>query len=162
MIWWTANSLDLPGRIVQCCIVLQEMGCPLCRSSLTNVISDYLKANARENPFPGDLPGPDWFVSFFKRWKSALSQRKPQHLSKKHAKALIKDGIDGWMVFLEKMYRKAGLFRLSQKELSERIWSCDEITFATASSSSRVLARRGAKSVYETMAWSGREYITVH
>ncbi|XP_062511201.1 uncharacterized protein LOC134187101 [Corticium candelabrum] len=149
-------------EIVQCCIVLQEMGFPLDRSSLSNVISDYLRANARENPFPDDLPGPDWFVGFFKRRKSALSQRKPQHLSKKRAKALTKERIEGWMKFVEKIYRKAGLFKLSKKELSKRIWNCDETAFATASSSRMVLARRGAKSVYETMAGSGREYITVH
>ena len=142
--------------------VLQEMGFPLDRSSLSNVISDYLRANARENPFPDDLPGPDWFVGFFKRWKSALSQRKPQHLSKKRAKALTKDRSEGWIEFVKKIYKKAGLFKLSKKELSKRIWNCDETAFATASSSRMVLARRGAKSVYETMAGSGREYITVH
>ena len=57
-------------------------GVSLGRSSLTNVISDYLKVNARENPFPGDLPGPDWFVGFFKRWKGSISQRK-HNISKK-------------------------------------------------------------------------------
>ena len=67
------------------------------------------------------------------------------------------------MEFVEKAYRKAGLFRLSRKELSSRLWNCDETAFATASSSKSVIAyKRGSKSVYETMAGSGREHITVH
>ena len=66
------------------------------------------------------------------------------------------------MEFVEKVYRKAGLFRLSRKELSRRLWNCDETAFATASSSKSVIAKRGSKSVYETMAGSGREHITVH
>ena len=66
------------------------------------------------------------------------------------------------MEFVEQAYRKLGFFKLSRKELSSRLWNCDETAFATASSSKRVLARRGTKSVYETMAGSGREHITVH
>ena len=65
------------------------------------------------------------------------------------------------MELVEKIYRKAGLFKLSKKELSKRIWNCDETAFATTSSSRMVPARRGAKSVHETMAGSERENITV-
>ena len=149
-------------EIVQTCIVLQEMGFPLDKSSLGSVVSDYIKATARDNPFAADYPGPDWFSGFMKRWKNTLSQRKPQHLSKKRAGALTKERVEGWMEFVEKVYRKAGLFRLSRKELSRRLWNCEETAFATASSSKSVIAKRGSKSVYETMAGSGREHITVH
>ena len=47
------------------------------------------------------------------------------------------------MEFVEKIYRKAGLFKLSKKELSKRIWNCDETAFATAPSSRMVLAKLG-------------------
>jgi hypothetical protein len=61
-------------EIVQSCIVLQEMGFPLDRSSLASVVSDYLKDIARENPFAADCPGPDWFAAFMKRWKNTVSE----------------------------------------------------------------------------------------
>jgi hypothetical protein len=91
-----------------------------------------------------------------------LTQRRPEHLSRKRAKCLTKDRVEKWMEFVEQVFQKAGLFKLSRKELSRRIWNCDETAFATASCSKSVLARRGTKSVYETMAGSGREYFTVH
>ena len=109
-----------------------------------------------------DSPGPDWFAGLLKRWERTLSRRKPQHLSKKRATALTKDRVEGWIAFVGKIYRKTGLFKVGKKELSQRLWNCDETAFATASASRSVIARRGAKSVYETMSGSGREYITVH
>ena len=66
------------------------------------------------------------------------------------------------MEFVEQVYRKLGYFKLSRKDLSSTLWNCDETAFATVSSSKRVLARRGTKSVSDTMAGSGWEHITVH
>ena len=61
-------------EIVQTCIVLQEMGFPLDKSSLGSVVSDYIKATARDNPFAADYPGPDWFSGFMKRWKNTFPE----------------------------------------------------------------------------------------
>jgi hypothetical protein len=66
------------------------------------------------------------------------------------------------MEFVEKVYRKAGLFRLDKKALSQRLWNCDETAFSTCPTSRLAIAKRGTKSVYQTMAGSGREYVTVH
>ena len=158
----TALSHEEEKEIVQCCVVLQEMGFPVDRTSLTSVVSDYIKATGKASAFTYDSPGPDWFSQFMRRWKTVLSLRKPQHLTRKRAKALTSDRVGKWMEFVEQAYRKLDFFKLSRKELSSRLWNCDETAFATASSSKRVLGRRGTKSVYETMAGSGRELITVH
>jgi hypothetical protein len=72
-----------------------------------------------------------------------LTQRRPEHLSRKRAKCLTKDRVEKWMEFVEQVFQKAGLFKLSRKELSRRIWNCDETAFATASCSKSVLARGG-------------------
>jgi hypothetical protein len=154
----TVLTYEEERQIVQSCVVLQEMGFPISRDSLTSVVADYLRDIKRDNPFDGDLPGPDWFSGFMKRWRMTLTQRRPEHLSRKRAKCLTKDRVEKWMEFVEQVFQKAGLFKLSRKELSRRIWNC---AFATASCSKSVLARRGTKSVYETMAGSGREYFTV-
>ena len=158
----TALTYAEEREIVQSCIVLQEMGFPIDKATLVSVVEDYLKEIQRDNPFTCGTPGPDWSAGFMKRWKKALAPRKPQHLSKKRAIALTKDTVGKWMEFVEQTYHKAGFFRLSQKELAKRLWNCDETAFATASSSKMVLARRGARSVYETMGGSSREHFTVH
>ena len=44
----------------------------------------------------------------------------------------------------------------------QTIWNCDETAFTTETISLKVIAKRGAKGVYEVGGGSGREYITVH
>ena len=86
----TALSQEEEKEIVQCCVVLQEMGFPVGRTSLTSVVSDYIKATGKASPFTYDSPGPDRFSQFMRRWKTVLSLRKPKHLTRKRGEM---DGI---------------------------------------------------------------------
>ena len=96
---------------------------------------------------------------FMKRWKTTLSQRKPQHFPKKRANALTFETVESWMEFSEKIYRQARLFRLTRAELSKRIWNCDEIAFCTALSSKLVIAKKR----HQICTWNhGRERSRVH
>ena len=107
----TALSYEEDKEIVQRCVVLQEIRFPVDRSSLTSVVSDYIKATGKASPFKYDSQGPDWFSQFMRRWKTVLSLRKPQHLSRKRAKALTSDRVGKWMEFVEQVYRNLGFFK---------------------------------------------------
>ena len=50
---------------------------------------------------------------------------------------------------------------LSEDEVASRLWNADETGLCLAATSTKVLARRDAKSVYEIRGGSVREYITV-
>ena len=59
------------------------------------------------------------------------------------------------------MFKCAGL-DASNPAVAKRLWNCDEMTFSTSTSASKILACGGAKAVHEVGGGSGREYITVH
>jgi len=50
---------------------------------------------------------------------------------------------------------------LPMRELKHRVWNCDETGFCTSVAATKILARRGAKDVHDTIDGSGRKYITV-
>ena len=63
---------------------------------------------------------------------------------------------------MKDVFEKTGLDSLSgPEELGCHIWNCDETGFCTAIAAKRILARRGAKDVQDTIGGSGRDYITV-
>ena len=53
------------------------------RDMVGGVVMEYLQKIARPHPFK-DKTGYNWWTGFLKRWPK-LSERKPQHLSRKRA-----------------------------------------------------------------------------
>lgn len=51
---------------------------------------------------------------------------------------------------------------LSYADTVNRLWNCDETAFCSSATSTKLLCRRGAKTLHEIGGRSGREYITVH
>ena len=58
--------------------------------------------------FTDGKPGKDWWQRFKKRWPT-LSERKPQHLSKKRAQAANADCMNAFFDSLEKTFVESGL-----------------------------------------------------
>ena len=87
--------------------------------------------------------------------------RKPEHLSKKRAEGVTQKVVDHWIDLVQRVLKENGLEELSEDEVASRLWNADETGLCLDATSTRVLARRGAKSVYEIGGGSGREYITV-
>ena len=141
--------------------VLQEIGFPLTQELAASVVQDYLKHEAIANPFNNDCPGKDWWSGFIKRWK--LSERKPQHLSAKRAEGVLPEVVDAWLEKVKKVFQEVGLIKRGRavKDLSNRMWNCDETAFCTSATSKTVIAKRGCRDVHETGGGSGREYVTV-
>ena len=90
-----------------------------------------------------------------------MSVRKPQPLSTHRAVSATPEVMDAWFERVGKLYSETGLSELPIEELRKRIWNCDETGFCTSAAVTKVLAKRGAKDVQDTVGGSGREYITV-
>ncbi len=88
-------------EIVVTCQVLQELGYGLNREMVGEINSSYLADQKRKNPFKDGVPGRDWWRGFLKRWPS-LSERTPQHLSKKRTDAANPDVLQSWFTSLQK------------------------------------------------------------
>jgi len=63
-------------------------------------------------------------------------------------------------LYLQELFEKYKLDKLSPSEQERRIWNCNETGVYTAVASRKLLVRRGEKNVHET-GGSGREYITI-
>lgn len=77
----TVLSHEEEQEIAMACQVLQEFGFPLTKGVMGTIVSDYLQANKRENPFQKDIPHEDWWRGFMRRWPT-LTERKPEHLQR--------------------------------------------------------------------------------
>ena len=139
---------------------MQELGFGFIRAMVAEVVTDYLVSTSRPNPFRGGVPGKDWWTLFLRRWPQ-LCVRKPEHLSKKRAEGVTQKVVDHWIELVQKVFKKNGLDELLEDEIANRLWNADETGLCLDATSTKVLARRGAKSVYEIGGGSGREFITV-
>lgn len=142
------------------CQAMQDLGYGLTREMVAQVVADYLATIHRPNPFQKGVPGPDWWALFLKRWPQ-LSERKPEHLSRKRAEGVTRPVVDAWIDTVEKAFKKYCLDQYDGDELAKRLWNADKTGLCLDATSKTVLARRGVKAVYEVGGGSGREYITV-
>ena len=155
----TVLTPDIEREIALTCTTLADMGYGLTKDLVEVVIYDYLKENDIPNPFTGGVPGRDWWQRFLKRWPR-LSERKPQHLSKKRAQAGNGDIINAWFDKLDEVFSSAGLDP-HNPSVASRLWNCDETAFCTSPAAIKLLAQRGSRTVHEIGGDSGHQYITV-
>ena len=80
---------------------------------------------------------------------------------KKRAEGVMQKVVDHWIELVQKVFKKNGLDVLSKNEIASRLWNAAETGICLDATSTKVLARRGVKSVYEIGGGSGREFITV-
>ena len=102
---------------------------------------EYLRKASRPHPFKEKL-GYDWWGGFLKRWPQ-LSERKPQHLSRKRAEGANRETIEAFFDKVEKMLGDLGI--LHAHDLGDRLWNCDETGLCSAVASGRVLAKKGSR-----------------
>ena len=106
------------------------------------------------------IPGKDWWQRFKKQWPS-LTERKPQHLSKRRAEAANEATMMSFFDALEKIFKETGL-DISNPTNAKRLWNCDETAFSMSATSSKLLCKQGISALHEVGGGSGREYTTVH
>jgi hypothetical protein len=134
------------------------MGFGLTRETVGGIVMDYLNTIKRPHPFKG-CPGYEWWKGFMKRWPT-LTERKPQHLSRKRAEAANEETIKSFFQRVETLLRETGL--LHTDDLADRLWNCDKTGLCNAVTSGRILSMKGSKWVHDTAGGSSRSYTTVH
>ena len=85
------------------------------------------------------IPGRDWWKCFLRRWP-CLSECKPQHLSKKRAKASHPEIINGWFDLVEELARSVSL-DFSDPATAQHLGSCDETGLCTAAGAESPLVK---------------------
>lgn len=125
---------------------MHELGFSFTRAMVAEVVTDYLVSTSRPNPFCGGIPSKDWWTLFLRRWLQ-LCVRKPEHLSKKRAERVTQKVVDDWIDLVQKVLKVNGLVELTEDEVASRLWNADETGLCLDTASTRILARRGDKSV---------------
>lgn len=138
--------------------VLQEVSFGLTRETVGAVVMEFLQKASRPHPFK-QQPGYDWWAGFLQRWP-ILTERRPQHLSRKRAEGANYETIHAFFERVEKLLSEAGIHYAP--DLADRLWNCDESGLCNAVVSGRILARKGSKWVHDTAGGSGRSYTTIH
>ena len=118
----------------------------------------FLQNVSRPHPFKVKL-GYDWWNGFLKRWPK-LTERKAQSLSKKRAEGANRKTVDEFFERVEALLNKIGI-RYAH-DFGDRLWNCDETGLCNATTSSRILAKKGSRWVHCTSGGSGQGYTTVH
>ena len=138
--------------------MLQEIGFGLARDVVGEIVMDYLNITKRLHPFK-DWPGYDWWKGSMKRWPM-LTDRKPQHLSRKRAEGANEEIVRRFFERVEALLRETGL--LYATDLAERLWNYNESGLCNAVTGGKVLTKKGSRWVHDTAGGSGRTYTTIH
>lgn len=151
----TAIPESMEKYLVDGVILSAELGWPLNRCDIKHVIKTYcmkMKVDAFKNAEPGD----DWMAAFQKRWKSQLSVRAAETLTKSRASGLTREVLD---LFYDGFERK--LDELGIKDRRGRIFNLDETGMCTKASSKGLFFRRGTKEAQVIAPTEGRTMFTV-
>ena len=126
-------------EIALTCMTLGDMGFGLTKDLVEVVLFEYIKEQQIPNPFHDGIPGRYWWKRFLRRWP-CLSERKPQHLSKKRAKASHPEIINGWFDLVEELARSVSL-DFSDPATAQHLGSCDETGLCTAAGAESLLVK---------------------
>lgn len=113
-----------------------------------------MTALKQQNPFKDNKPGRTWFASFLKR-NPEISNRVAQNLTTTRA-ALKKESNEKWFT---KVFQQSNSEDILQD--ASRVFNADETAFFLNPKGSKVLARKGDKTIYQQVNPNGKECLTV-
>lgn len=138
------------NELVDWIIKMAEIGYGQCKLQVCRMVKKMLDQNGRSSPFPDNLPGKDWWYAFLNRHPQ-ISVRTPQALETQRAKACTPSAINKWYADYEQFLLTNDLI-----DKPNQIWNCDESGFSLCPKSRKVLAPRGAKTVYYSSSSKGQ------
>ena len=117
----TVLSQSDETEIVSTCHLFVEWGFGLSKKEVINVVSEYIKAQKKPNPFKDGIPGDTWWLGFLKRHPQ-LVLRKPQQLQMARARNATPEIINYWFIECLKP-------ALDELELADKPHNIDETGF---------------------------------
>ena len=109
---------------------------------LRQAVKKILDKDGRSNPFTNNLPGYDWLKAFLRRHPK-ISVRQSGTLPTNRAAGCSTEIVHKWFQDFQKFLKDHDLL-----DKADRIWNADESGFPLQYNSGRVMAPRGAKTVY--------------
>jgi hypothetical protein len=152
----TALPESVESYLVEGIILAAELGWPLNRNDIKNVVSSYCMLMKLSDTFKSGTPGDDWMSAFQGRWKAKLSVRAAETLTKPRAAGLTREVLD---MFYERFENK--LDELNIKNHRGRIFNLDETGLSTKADSKGLFYKRGVKEAQVLAPNEGKTMFTV-
>ncbi|XP_039300746.1 tigger transposable element-derived protein 1-like [Nilaparvata lugens] len=132
-------------------------GFPVTTAQLIESVQHLIKKLGRENPFKEGKPGRKWLKLFMQRHPT-ITNRISENLTMSRA-SVTKQYITKWFNEVESFLKEKSYFEILND--SNRVFNGDESAFFLNPKGNRVLAPKGAKSVYLTVNSDDKECLTV-
>ena len=119
---------DEEEKIVTVVSTAAEMGWPVDRKDVGEIIGNYCAKVKRKTQFKNNKPGSDFLISFFKRHKNRLTIKKSKSLKIVRAAAEHPDIISNYIDLVGEAYAQANI-NVDKMSDRERVFSLDESGF---------------------------------
>lgn len=147
---------SIENKIVKCLFTLAEAGFPLTKAQLLDNVA-ILASQQENNPFKNGRPGDTWFKLFCAR-HPALAIRVAQNISKSRAQ-VTEENLREWFKRTRRFCETWNC--CDALEDPKRIYNLDETAFFLSPEPGKVMAKKGAKTVYNVTRASDRQCTTV-
>jgi DDE superfamily endonuclease/Tc5 transposase DNA-binding domain/helix-turn-helix, Psq domain len=133
-------------------IDVSKKGFPVTKEQLLESVALYVKKTGREMPFTDGKPGLHWYQSFLKRHPN-VRERLSQNLTAGRSK-VTEEKLRNW-------FQEVNEYLVGINDEPSRVFNADETAFFLSPKGKKVLAQKGAKTVYTSVDGDEKECLTV-
>uniref|UniRef100_A0ABD2WF65 HTH CENPB-type domain-containing protein n=1 Tax=Trichogramma kaykai TaxID=54128 RepID=A0ABD2WF65_9HYME len=151
----TELSKEEENDIAEWVIYCAEQGFPVTKNHLLDCVQKYVSDIKKTTKFKDFRPGDHWFDGFMSRHEK-VSKRIAQNLTSTRASVTESD-LRNWFAYVKKYLNKKNLVEIDPS----RVFNLDESAFALVPKDNNVLAKKGAKSVYQIVSSDEKALLTV-
>jgi len=131
-----------------------QNGYPVAKSELLDSVQQFVLKSKRNNPFSNGRPGRHWYEKFRNRHPN-VSNRTAQHLTLNRA-SVTQEDLKEWFLEVQKYLESKNLLDVDPS----RVFNCDETNIQLLPKPDKVIAEKGARSVYKVVNASEKESLT--
>lgn len=143
-------------KIVKCLFTLADAGFPISKPQLLDIVADFASKQPN-NPFKTGRPSDKWFRLFRSRHPT-LSMRVAQNISRARA-GVTEENLRNWFDRVSKLCETKNCTEALADPT--RVYNLDETAFFLSPEVDKVMAKKGAKTVYNVTKSSDRQCTTV-
>ena len=145
------EEIEIVNWIMEC----YERGFPVTKMRLLDHVQKFVVESNRVTPFRNGRPGHNWYKMFMRR-HPVLSNRVAQNLTCIRASVTEKE-VREWFDRVKVYLEEKGLINIENK----RVFNLDESAFKLVPDSGKVIAPKGARTVYQVVGSSDKATVTI-